>query len=281
MRMLVLSVPLADAELAADRLWMAGAGAVEECAAAEGRARLRTVLADSDPTSLRRLGDLASTWTVSFEDVDDEPAQSWREFARPIQINEALVIRPAWHPQSDAPGIVEIAIEPGGSFGLGDHPTTRLSADAVWRLVRHGDRVLDVGCGSGVLSIVAVWRGAGRVRAIDVSEAAQEATVDNAERNLVADRIEADTSPIAEIAGPFDIVVANILAPVLVAMAPDLRRLVAPGGRLLVSGVLTGGYAHVLEALEPMRVVSSTDLDGWSLVELCRAASPTDMSASE
>ena len=281
MRMLVLSVPLADAELAADRLWIAGAGAVEECAAAGGRARLRTVLADSDPTSLRRLGELASTWTVSFEDVDEEPAQSWREFAQPIQVNEALVIRPAWHPQSGAPGIVEIAIEPGGSFGLGDHPTTRLSADAVWRLVRPGDGMLDVGCGSGVLSIVAVRRGAGRVRAIDVSEAAREAAVDNAERNLVADHIEADTSPIAEIDGPFDIVVANILAPVLVSMASDLRRLVAPGGRLLVSGVLTGGSAHVLEALEPMCVVGSADLDGWSLVELCHAASAADGSASE
>jgi len=281
MRMLVLSVPLADAELAADRLWIAGARAVEECDAATGRARLRTVLADSDSTSLRRLGDIAPTWTVSFEDADDEPAQSWREFAQPIPVNEALIIRPAWQPRSTAPGIVEIGIEPGGSFGLGDHPTTRLSADAVWRLVRPGDRVLDVGCGSGVLSIVAVRRGAHSVRAIDVSEAAREATVDNAARNLVSDRIDVDTTPIDEITGPFDIVVANILAPVLVSMAPDLRRLVTPGGRLLVSGVLAGHYEHVLAALEPMCVVAACDLDGWSLIELRHTVSPPDRSASE
>jgi ribosomal protein L11 methyltransferase len=281
MRMLVLNVPLADAELAADRLWIAGARAVEECHAATGFARLRTVLADSDSTSLCRLGVLAPTWTVTFEDADDVAAESWREFAQPIRVNDSLVIRPAWHQRSVEPGIVEIGIEPGGSFGLGDHPTTRLSADAVWRLVRPGDRVLDVGCGSGVLSIVAALRGADRVRAIDVSEAAREAAIDNARQNRVGDRIDTDTAPIEEIAGSFDIVVANILAPVLVSMAADFRRLVAPSGCLVVSGVLADRHEHVLAALEPMCVVGTSDLDGWSLIELRHSAVSADRSALE
>jgi len=268
MRILTLSVPEADAEVAADRLWIAGARAVEERTQPR-TVVLRTVLADADDISLERLGRLPDGWTADFEDVDDVPAETWREFAKPIVINDALVIRPAWLPPLRAAGVHEIEIEPGGSFGLGDHPTTRLSAEATWRLSRDRRRVLDVGCGSGVLSIIAAHRSAGEIIAIDIAEAAREATDDNARRNGVADRIAACTTPLAEIEGPFDLVVANVLAPELVAMADDLRRLTGPDGRLVVSGVLAGRHDHVVEALEPMRVVETWELEGWAAIELC------------
>jgi ribosomal protein L11 methyltransferase len=268
MRILTLSVPAADAELAADRLWVAGARAVEE----QTQARtvvLRTILADTDDVSLERLGRLPAGWAANFEDVDDVPAETWREFSKPIVINDSLVIRPAWLPPLRVEGLHEIEIEPGGSFGLGDHPTTRMSADATWRLSRDKHRVLDVGCGSGVLSIIAAHRSAAEIVAIDIAEAAREATDDNARRNGVADRIEASTTPLAEIEGSFDLVVANVLAPALVAMAEDLRRLTGPGGRLVVSGVLAGRHDHVVRALEPMQVVETCELEGWAATELC------------
>ncbi len=269
MRVLVLCVPLDDAELASDRLWAAGACAVEERAADGSTAELRTILADSDDVSLARLGRLAPGWTVSFLDVDDAPAQTWREFSEPILVNDRLVVRPAWLARVDSPDVLEVEIEPGGSFGLGDHPTTRVSADATWRLTTAGSRVLDVGCGSGVLSIIAALRGASRVVAIDIAEAAREATLDNAARNGVTDRIEVSTSAIEHLSGSFDLVVANILAPALVAMSAHLRRLTAPDGRLVLSGVLAGQHAHVIAALAPMRVVTTTELEGWASVELC------------
>ena len=268
MRVLVLSVPESEAELAADRLWTAGARAVEQIDDGSGTTVLRTVLAGTDAVSSGRLGELGAGWKVAFVDVDDAPAQTWREFAKQIAVNADVVIRPAWlAPQRPMSG-VEIEIEPGGSFGLGDHPTTRMCADATWRLTKAGDRVLDVGCGSGVLSIIAALRGADHVVAIDIAEAAREATDDNARRNRVSDRISASTTRIADVDGAFDLVVANLLAPTLITMAGDLSRLVAPEGRLLVSGVLAGLHDHVLAALTPLRHVDTVELDGWAAVEL-------------
>lgn len=276
MRVVELTVPVHDAELAVDRLWAAGASAVEERSGVD-RAVFRTVLAASDDVSRVRLGDLPAGWSLHFVDVDDAPAETWREFAVPIRVNERLELRPAWFDGPVDANRTVIRIEPAGSFGLGDHPTTRLSADAVWRTVQPGDRVLDVGCGTGVLSIVAVERGASRVIAIDVAEAAREATVSNAVRHGVGDRIEASCTPLAEIDGEFDVVAANILAPTLVALANDLRRVLAPSGRLVISGVLAGRHDHVLDALAPLTVDRTVELDAWACVEM--VGGPTDASA--
>jgi ribosomal protein L11 methyltransferase len=92
--------------------------------------------------------------------------------------------------------------------------------------------------------------------------------VDNATRNRVADRIVASTTPLADVDGTFDLVVANILAPQLIALAPDLRRVTEPGGALIVSGVRAGRYGHVLAALAPMQLVGVDELDGWAALEL-------------
>jgi ribosomal protein L11 methyltransferase len=265
-RTLVLTVPPPDAELAGDRLWAAGAAAIEERDAIDGRVELRTVLAADDSISLQRLGDVPGEWQVSFVDVDAAPAETWRDHAAPITIAPDLIIRPAWLERVNSPGVTEVEIEPGASFGLGDHPTTRLSAAAVWR--SSPVHVLDVGCGSGVLAIVAALRGAERVVAIDIAEAAHEATTDNADRNGVGDRIAASTAPIGDVEGQFDLVLANILAPTLVALSTDLRRVTAPGGTLVISGVLAEHHDQVLAALAPFEVVRSDRLDGWAAVEL-------------
>ncbi|MEJ7800820.1 MAG: 50S ribosomal protein L11 methyltransferase [Ilumatobacter sp.] len=268
MREISVLVPVGDAELAADRLWGAGAQAVEELAVDDSCVELRTILGSDDAVARERLGDVPRSWQVGFVDVDDAPAETWREFAEPIRVGDRLEIRPAWLTETPRPGVLSIPIEPAGSFGLGDHPTTRLSAAAVDRLTVHGARVLDVGCGSGVLAILAAHRGAQHVVAIDVSDAAREATVANAAENGVLERIDASTTPVGAVTGAFDLVVVNILAPVLVAMAADLIRLTARGGHLVISGILTGGYDHVVDALAPMRVVTVEHLDGWSAVVL-------------
>ena len=140
------------------------------------------------------------------------------------------------------------AIEPASSFGLGDHPTTALTLGLLAAHVRSAraastiDSVLDVGCGSGVLGIVAAQLGVATIRAIDISAAAIEATNANAARNGVVDHITADTAPLSAVTGSYDLVVANILAPVLVSMADDLRRVLAPGGVLMISGILQDSH---------------------------------------
>jgi ribosomal protein L11 methyltransferase len=267
-RMTVLAVPAIDGELAADRLWLAGARAVEERSIDGDRVEVCSALGSDDEVSLARLGGLPEHWGVDFVDVDDAPEATWREFATAVEVGERVVIRPAWQAPLDRPGTIEVAIEPGGAFGLGDHPTTRLSAAAVSRLVSPGARVLDVGCGTGVLAVLAARLGAGSVVAIDVAEAAKEATRDNADRNGVGDRIDASTTALTDVAGEYDVVLANILAPVLVSLAPDLRRVTAPGGRLVIAGVLADRFDHVLAALAPMRPVRTEEIDGWAGVEL-------------
>ena len=272
----VLTVPAADAELGADRMMTAGAFAVEERPLGDGMVELRGQLADALPVTAERLGELPDGWSVRVDEVDATPADTWREHARPVAVNDELVLRPAWVPAGQGSGVTEVAVEPGAAFGLGDHPTTRLSADAVWRIVPRlgaAARVLDVGCGTGVLAVVAVLRGAASATGVDIADAAVPVTTANALGNGVADRVDVSTTPLAEVAETYDLVVANILAPTLVALADDLRRVTAPGGRLVVSGILAGRHDHVLAALAPMVVVRTDELDAWAAVELAHPAS--------
>ena len=264
----VITVPASDSELGADRMMVAGAFAVEERSTATGDVELRAVLGSSESESRQLLGELPSTWTLQIDLVDSAPLDTWRDHVAPIRIASDLVLRPAWLPELAEPGVTEVAIEPGSTFGLGDHPTTRLSTAAAWRCGGEARTVLDVGSGSGVLAIVALLAGAERAVAIDVAAASPAAVVANAGRNGVERRIEASTTPLERVDGVFDLVMANILAPALIALAADLARVTAPSGTLIVSGVLAGRHDHVLAALAPMEIVGTEELDGWAAVEL-------------
>lgn len=257
----VVTVPAADAELGADRLMQAGAFAVEERTIEGGLVELRAVLAGD------RLGELPTGWTLRAEATDSTAAETWRQYAAPIRVTHDLVVRPSWLPRVDEPGVTEAAIEPGATFGLGDHPTTRLCAAAVWRM-RPQRTVLDVGTGSGVLAVVAALAGAGHVTAIDIADVSPAVVEANAVRNEVAGRITASTVPLVHVDGGFDLVVANILAPTLVAMAPDLVRLTAPGGTLLLSGLLAGRYDHVVAAMTPLELTHVETLEGWAVLTM-------------
>jgi ribosomal protein L11 methyltransferase len=265
----VLTVPAADAELGVDRLMQVGAFAVEERAATGGHVELWAVLGES---ASERLGKLPEAWSLRTEAVDPTPADTWREHAVAVRIAADLVVRPAWLPALGEHGVTEVAIEPGATFGLGDHPTTRLSAAAVWRARPTPSRVLDVGSGSGVLAIVAVLAGAERATAIDVADVSPAVVADNARRNGLVGTIDASTTPLEQVTGSFDLVVANILAPELIALAADLRRVTAAGGTLVVSGVLATRYDHVLAALEPMELICVDELDGWAALRLKQTA---------
>ncbi len=262
----VLEVPSDEAELAADRLMQAGAFAVEERRADGGRVSVHATLGAQATAEVGQ--GLPAGWQLRVEHVDERPLDSWRAFVDPIEVAPDLVIRPAWLPPLGRPGVREVAIEPGAAFGLGDHPTTRLCAALAWRLSRPGWRVLDVGCGTGALAIIAAMAGAQLAVGTDVAEAAVTATLDNAERNRVADRVQAFRQPLDAFDTPFDLVLANILAPTLIELADDLVRLTAPDATLVISGILAGRHDHVVAALSPMVVVATHELDGWAAVEL-------------
>jgi ribosomal protein L11 methyltransferase len=129
--------------------------------------------------------------------------------------------------------------------------------------VRPDVAVLDVGCGTGVLAIAAACLGAARVVAVDVDEAAVAATGANASTNGVAGVVQASADPLATLDGPFEMVVANIHAPTLIELAPELRRLLASDGRLVLSGLSPGQSSMVGAAMRPLEVVSVTGCDDW------------------
>ncbi|MEN9646290.1 MAG: ribosomal protein methyltransferase [Actinomycetota bacterium] len=259
MRQFVVTVSAEEAELAADALWGLGVVAVEERALDDGSIELWTSLGDdTDAPEL--------PWPARFVEVDASVADTWRQFAEPIQVDHDLVVQPAWVPFSPEPGTTVLVIEPGSTFGMGDHPTTRLTLVAARRWVRPDTRVLDVGCGSGVLAIGAMVFGAASAVGIDIAPAAVPVTLENAHANRV--HVEVSTTPLEEVEGEYDLVLANILAPALVALAPHLRRVLAPGGTLVVSGILADAHQHVLDALAPLQPEHTDVLDGWAAVTL-------------
>lgn len=267
MQALVVTVDRVDVELAADDLWALGVVAVEERDAPGAQVELWTSLGDDDSIGAA-VGGLR--WPWRFVTVDEAVSETWRAHAVPTWIGDDLVVHPAWLDPGDVGRAIAIPIEPGSTFGMGDHPTTTLSLRALRRVVVDGSAVLDVGCGSGVLAIAACRFGAAAAVGIDISPAAVPITEHNAALNGVADRIMVSTTPLAELDGEFDVVVANILAPALVSLADDLVRVLRPDGTLIISGILVERHQHVLDALAPLRVVHRDDRDGWIAISLRR-----------
>jgi ribosomal protein L11 methyltransferase len=274
MRALIISIPQAtssDVELASDQLWELGVRAIEE--RWDGDAvELWTAAGDGEEATARVAARLDGRWAWRFVTIATEAVETWRDFAVPMWVNSDLVVVPAWQEHSFDGNPLAVHIEPGAAFGLGDHPTTELSlrslVSSISEISNQAPSVLDVGCGTGVLAITAARLGANHVRAVDVASAAVEATIDNAARNDVADLIDVDTTSVVDLVGSYDIVVANILAPVLVSIADALRRLTASGGHLIVSGILADSHDHVLQALSPMKVVQSEAKGDWIAVTL-------------
>jgi len=273
---IVVTVPANEVELASDALWSLGVAAIEE-RAPDGEAavptedhfvELWTSLGDDVDTVTNAVTKAAegfpARWRWRSIEQDESVAQNWRQHAVPSWIEKDFVVVPAWLSPDVGPGVMRIDIDPGSSFGLGDHATTVLSLRLLRRTWWPGATVLDVGCGSGVLSIAAAKLGAPYVAAIDISSGAVEATNRNAERNDVTGAVDASTTALHDVEEQFDVVLANLLPPVLVDLADDLRRVVAPSGALVVSGVLAKNHHHVVEALAPMRVVDTATREGWA-----------------
>jgi ribosomal protein L11 methyltransferase len=277
-RAFVVSVAASDGvavDLVSDALWRLGVRGIEERTSSSdvGITDLWTSVGDGDDAVERAVVHLTAalapiSWTWRTVVVDDAVAETWRDHARPTTVDEVVTVVPAWVQPPATYGGVTVLVEPLGAFGLGDHPTTLLSMRAARPLIDGRCDVLDVGCGTGVIAVMAARLGARSVRAIDISSAAVEATQHNARLNEVEDRVRVGADPLAIVEGEYDLVVANILAPVLVELAADLRRTTRAGGRLVVSGVLDGAYDHVLDALAPLVVERTAELDGWAAVTL-------------
>lgn len=259
--MVEVEVDAADAELAADALWQAGPSAVSEVDAGAGRVRL---LADVTDVAL-----VASRWSPRVVEPDsDAHLDAWRSWAIPRRVGR-LLLQPAWLPPTDAAtDLVVVHVDPGRSFGSGSHASTRLVLAVLQDELRGGERVLDVGSGSGVLGVAACRLGAASVVGIDIDAAAVAATLENAARNGVGAAVTASTTPIAAVEGTFDVVLANIGARVLREHAGAIRERVAPGGLLVLAGLLDEQVDDVVGAYVGARLLERRSEDGWTAAVL-------------
>ena len=188
--------------------------------------------------------DLSPAWSPRVERViGDAWRDEWKKHFEPFLVAGAIVVSPPWRRYEPKEGESVVVLEPGRAFGTGLHETTSLVAQVLCDHVAlfRGRRVLDVGCGSGILSLVALALGAASARAIDVDPEALEVTRENAARNRMGERIFVDDARVEAVAEDYAAVVANIEARTLVEMAPALVERVAPGGLLVLSGILARG----------------------------------------
>lgn len=207
------------------------------------------------------------------EVVGDAWRDAWKEHYKPYTLAEGLVVRPPWEPYEAKAGEKVLELEPGRAFGTGLHETTRLVAQAIRSHAPEIEKatVLDVGCGSGILALVALALGAERAVAIDIDQEAIDVTVENAARNGMQDRVEASTTPLEEISTVSPIVLANIEARVLIPMAEELQKHVAPGGLLLLSGILVPQKDDVRAAYPNMELLADPSAGEWVLLALRKA----------
>ena len=178
--------------------------------------------------------------------ADRDWERAWMDQYRPMRFGRRLWIRPTGY-HVEQPDAVIVDLDPGLAFGTGTHPTTALCLTWLDAQDLRGTTLIDFGCGSGVLAIAALRLGAAHALALDHDPQALTATRENAARNAVSDRIEV-MQQLAQDAPPADLVVANILANVLIELAPQILRMVAPGGRLAMSGILAGQQDAVIAA---------------------------------
>jgi len=259
-----VTAPAAEAELAADALWAAGAVAVEERAGPGAVTVLVAATADGAVEPL--LAAVAGRWPAEAAPVDlDAALDAWRDHARPVDAGARLRVRPPWLP-AGADDRVEVVIDPGRAFGSGAHASTRLALAALDGLVTGGEAVLDVGCGSGVLALAALALGAAEATGVDVDPAALAAAAANAGRNP-------GLGPLAlgEAVPPdrrYDLVLANMLLPDLVALAPGIAAAVRPGGVAVLSGVLLGQRPGLVAAYPGLAPESERADDGWLALTL-------------
>jgi ribosomal protein L11 methyltransferase len=205
-------------------------------------------------------------------------ADAWKAYFPVLRIGRRLVIRPSWRRHRRKPGDVVIAMDPGMAFGTGLHPTTRLCLAALEPLAADGTlrdaRVLDVGCGSGILSIAAVKLGAATALGVDTDPIAIESTVANARRNRLVRRVRARLGSLPSSESPFDTVLANLIAGVLVPLAIPLRDELAVGGTLVASGIFIDREPEVVAAFAAagLTVVDRSAEGEWVALRVVRSS---------
>ncbi len=214
---------------------------------------------------------------IELANVKEEDwANNWKKYYKPFRVGKSLIIKPSWEDVEPKDGDRILEIDPASTFGTGQHHTTKMVMEMLEDVISGGERVLDLGCGSGILSIAALLLGAREVAICDIFENAVKTAAENIEKNKFTSfnaycgNIIEDKALREKIGGGYDVICANIVADVIIAMSPLFEEFLNDGGKLMVSGVIDERVDEVTASLSEngWKVVNAKNEEGWNCILL-------------
>lgn len=226
--------------------------------------------------------DCSGSWgRLEFEikSVKEEDwANNWKQYFKPLKVGEKLLVKPSWEEYDGSDSRTILEIDPASSFGTGQHNTTKLCLELLEKAVKGGERILDLGCGSGILSIGGILLGANEATAVDIEENAVATALENAVKNNISMEdyhaycgdIISDTDLREKIGSGYDIITANIVGDVLIAMSTLFRSFLKPESILIISGIIRERKSEVVDYVVEagFEVIEEAEGDGWAAVML-------------
>ena len=224
-----------------------------------------------------RFGTLNPEAEITVSGVNEEDwANSWKAYYKPIKIGERIVIVPAWEKYTAEPDEIVVRMDPGMAFGTGTHETTRLVIKLLEKYIKHGMRVADVGCGSGILAICASKLGAGECKAYDIDpvavKVANENIKDSGLTNVTCE-VSDLLKQVDKSGGTYDVICANIVADIIIRMMPDVGALMDENSVILASGIIVERSEDVINgfAEHGFKIVERIDENGWCALAVMKA----------
>ena len=222
-----------------------------------------------------RFGSAEISCEISLESVhEDDWANNWKKFFKPLEIGQKLAICPEWEHYDNKENRAVLRIDPGMAFGTGTHETTRLCMLLLEKYIKPGDNMLDVGSGSGILSIASILLGAESATGVDIDSVAVRTSLENSRLNKVDGKFTAIAGNLVDkVNGTFDIIAANIVADVILLLLGDIGAFLKNGGALILSGIIDTREQDILNALAALdfEVLDVLREKGWTAVAV-RAA---------
>jgi ribosomal protein L11 methyltransferase len=207
---------------------------------------------------------------VTVSEVNDADwAENWKRYYKPVRIGDKIVIKPSWEDYEQKDGDIVIELDPGMAFGTGTHETTILCVEALEKYVKKDAIVYDVGCGSGILSIVAAKLGAKKVIGIDIDDLSVKTSKENVKINGVEEIVEIVKGNLLDnVSGKADIIVSNIIAEIIINMIPNLKDYLIHNGIFIASGIITEKLQLVKKALidNGFNIVEEKVMNDWAVI---------------